>query len=212
MLFVCENNQYATEVPFQYSGGNPHVANRGPAYGLPSVEVDGNDVLAVYHAAQEGIDRARDGGGATLIECLTYRVRPHAEGMVDFTYRTREEVDDWKRRCPIERLKSVLLGAAEDNGFAEAAKIEAIDEELAEIVRGAALGGRCRPHPEPETAIRHVLSDNGRAKVKADNGLPSASRLERPVPAATPANRDLSFSEATLEDCATRWSMTQRSS
>src|SRR5579863_2525367 len=109
VLFVCENNQFATEVPFSYAAGNPSVAARGAAYGLPALEVDGNDVLAVYRAVQEAVDRARTGGGATLIECKTYRTRPHAEGMGDFTYRTRDEVDGWKTRCPIARLRSTIL-------------------------------------------------------------------------------------------------------
>src|SRR5205823_2045444 len=86
VLFVCENNQFATEVPLAYAAGNPDVAGRGAAYGLPGVCVDGNDVLAVYHAADEAVRRARSGGGATLLECQTYRTRAHAEGMVDFTY------------------------------------------------------------------------------------------------------------------------------
>src|SRR3954464_999509 len=81
VLFVCENNQFATEVPFEYSAGNPSVASRGAAYGLPGIEVDGNDVEAVSAAAGEAIRRARTGGGATLLECKTYRTRPHAEGM-----------------------------------------------------------------------------------------------------------------------------------
>src|SRR5439155_7686663 len=68
-LFVCENNQYATEVPFQSAAGNPTVAQRGAAYGLPGIEVDGNDVLAVHTAASEAIRRARTGGGPTLNEC-----------------------------------------------------------------------------------------------------------------------------------------------
>src|ERR1700729_2495729 len=80
VLFVCENNQYATEVPFEYSAGNPGVANRASAYGLPGVEVDGNDVLAVYQAALEAVSRARGGNGPTLLECRTYRTRAHAEG------------------------------------------------------------------------------------------------------------------------------------
>src|SRR5947209_138729 len=71
-LFVCENNQFATEVPFEYSAANPNVAERGAAYGLPSVAVDGNDVMAVYHAAEEAIQRARNAQGATLLECRTY--------------------------------------------------------------------------------------------------------------------------------------------
>src|SRR5262249_54041095 len=107
-LFVCENNQFATEVPFAYAAGNPSVAAGGAAYGLPGIEVDGNDVLAVYQAADQAVRRARAGGGATLIECRTYRTRPHAEGMGDFTYRTRDEVEGWKARCPLQRLRQAL--------------------------------------------------------------------------------------------------------
>src|SRR5262249_40427125 len=108
VLFVCENNEFATEVPFQYASGSPGVAGRAESYGLPGIEVDGNDVLAVAEAAREAVARART-GGATLIECKTYRTRPHAEGMGDFTYRTREEVELWKTRCPIQRLRQLLV-------------------------------------------------------------------------------------------------------
>jgi len=98
VLFVCENNQFATEVPFQYAAGNPGVASRGATYGMPGVEVDGNDVGAVVNAAAEAVQRARSGGGPTLIECKTYRTRPHSEGMGDYNYRTREEVAAWRER------------------------------------------------------------------------------------------------------------------
>jgi 2-oxoisovalerate dehydrogenase E1 component len=101
VLFICENNQFATEVPFAYASGSPNVGDRGPAYGLPSVIVDGNDVLAIYAAAEQAVRRARNGEGATLIECKTYRTRAHAEGMGDFTYRTKDDVEQWKTRCPI---------------------------------------------------------------------------------------------------------------
>ncbi len=105
-LFICENNQYATEVPFSYSSGSNSVAGRAAGYGLPGFEVDGNDVLEVAKIAGDAVARARSGQGATLIECKTYRTRAHAEGMGDFTYRTREEVDAWKERCPIVRSKT----------------------------------------------------------------------------------------------------------
>ena len=85
VLFVCENNGYATEVPFSYACSSSSVAARGKSYGLPGVAVDGNEVLAVYQAAAEAVKRARGGEGPTLLECVTYRVRSHAEGMVDFT-------------------------------------------------------------------------------------------------------------------------------
>src|SRR6266404_1463781 len=76
VLFVCENNQFATEVPFQYAAGNPDVASRGAVYGMPGVQLDGNDVDAIAEAAGEAVARARSGGGPTLLECRTYRTRP----------------------------------------------------------------------------------------------------------------------------------------
>ena len=89
-IFVCENNLYATEVAFSDVSKNPSVASRGAAYGLPGIEVDGQDVLAVSKAAGEAVDRARSGEGPTLLECKTYRYRAHAEGMRDAGYRTKE--------------------------------------------------------------------------------------------------------------------------
>ena len=109
VLFICENNQYATEVPFSYSSGNPSVAGRAANYGMAGAEVDGNDVLAIFETAREAVERARSGFGPTLIECKTYRTRPHAEGMGDFGYRTRDEVDGWKARCPIAQFRSTTL-------------------------------------------------------------------------------------------------------
>src|ERR1700736_4760839 len=79
VLFICENNQFATEVPFREAAGHPGVAGRAAFYGMPGYEVDGNDVEAVYEIAGEAVRRARAGDGATLIECKTYRTRPHAE-------------------------------------------------------------------------------------------------------------------------------------
>src|SRR6201987_4768982 len=75
VLFVCENNQFATEVPFQYAAGNPRVGNRAECYGMPGFELDGNDVLGIYEVAGEAVRRARAGEGPTLIECRAYRTR-----------------------------------------------------------------------------------------------------------------------------------------
>src|SRR6516165_9716474 len=133
VLFVCENNGFATEVPFTYASGNPSVAGRAAAYGLPGVEVDGNDVLAVSRAAAEAVKRARAGDGATLIECKTYRTRPHAEGMGDYTYRTREEVDLWKTRCPIARFRQLLT----EQAIADLNELQTIDDEVEEEAQSA---------------------------------------------------------------------------
>src|SRR5579859_4718672 len=78
VLFVCENNQFATEVPFEYAAGNPRVGNRAECYGMPGFELDGNDVLGIYEVAGQAVRRARSGQGPTLIECRTYRTRAHA--------------------------------------------------------------------------------------------------------------------------------------
>src|SRR5579859_6075388 len=88
VVFVCENNQYATEVPFNTVAGTPDIIVRGAAYGIPSPSIDGNDVEAVYRAAAEAVARARGGEGPTLLACTTYRTRPHSEGMRDGGYRT----------------------------------------------------------------------------------------------------------------------------
>src|SRR6185436_17160120 len=105
VIYVCENNLYATEVPFESATRNTDVAERARCYGLPGIAVDGNDVLAVYEAAEAAVARARAGKGPTLIEGRTYRTRPHAEGMRDAGYRTPEEIEDWKTRDPIALLK-----------------------------------------------------------------------------------------------------------
>ena len=153
-LFICENNLYATEVPFAYSAGNPNVGNRGPAYGMESVTVDGNDVLAVYEAAQEAVQRARGGEGPTLIECRTYRTRAHSEGMRDAGYRTQEEVEEWKERDPIKRFSEWLL----ENEEAGTETLAAIEAEVKTTVADAEEFARNSPWPEPDTVIDHVFS------------------------------------------------------
>ncbi len=157
VIFVCENNMYATEVPFAYATRNTDVASRGPAYGLPSAGVDGNDVLAVYAAAQEAVARARSGGGPTLIECRTYRTRSHAEGMRDVGYRTRDEVEAWKARDPIQRLKDKLLSES----LAAPGDLETIEAEVQAQVAEAAEFARNSPFPDPATATRHIYSESG---------------------------------------------------
>ena len=153
-LFVCENNLYATEVPFSYASGNPHVGNRGPAYGMESLTVDGNDVLAVHEAAQEAVQRARAGAGPTLIECRTYRTRAHAEGMRDAGYRTQEEVEEWKTRDPITRYNEWLL----HNEEAGPETLAAIEAEVKVMVADAEEFARTSPWPEPDTVSEHVFN------------------------------------------------------
>ena len=182
VLFVCENNQFATEVPFASIAGNPSVAARGAAYGITSIEVDGNDVLAVEAAAHEAVTRARKGEGPTLIECKTYRTRAHAEGMGDFTYRTREEVEQWKAQCPIARLKKHLL----DQKLASDAELSAIEHEVAALTEAAHEFAEKSAYPTAESATTHVYAT-------PRPGPP------RDVPASKANTRELTFMKATLE-------------
>ncbi|MGH2346538.1 MAG: thiamine pyrophosphate-dependent dehydrogenase E1 component subunit alpha [Chloroflexota bacterium] len=154
VLFICENNMYATEVPFAAVSRNTSVAERAAVYGLPSIAVDGNDVSAVYEAAGEAVRRARAGEGPTLLECKTYRTRGHAEGMRDVGYRTADEVESWKAHSPIARLKEQLLaeGLAKEE---DCARIEAEVEVEVEEARQFAVAG---PYPDPSTVLDHVYS------------------------------------------------------
>lgn len=155
VLFVCENNQFATEIANSYAAGNPNVASRGAAYGIPGIEVDGNDVLSVYDVAGEAIRRARSGGGPTLLECRTYRTRPHAEGMGDFTYRTREDVEEWKKRDPIVRFRAI----SEEQQTATAEDFAEVDAEVQTLIAEAMKFAEASPWPEAETATHHVYCE-----------------------------------------------------
>lgn len=154
VIFVCENNQYATEVPFSYSSGSPNVGDRGHAYGMESHILDGNDVLAVYRAGLAAVERAREGNGPTLLECKTYRTRPHAEGMVDFGYRTKEEVELWKTRDPILSIKTAMLS----DEVATEEELAAIEKEITESVRGAVARAEKCDYPSPDKAAEHVFA------------------------------------------------------
>jgi 2-oxoisovalerate dehydrogenase E1 component len=156
VLFVCENNQFATEVPFSYSSGIPDVGRRADHYRIPGLELDGNDVVAIYQAAGQAVERAKAGEGPTLIECKTYRTRAHAEGMGDYTYRTREDVAQWREQCPIRRLAARLL----DEEAATEQELAAIEAEVKAQVQAARQSAENAPWPEPSSALRHVYSED----------------------------------------------------
>jgi 2-oxoisovalerate dehydrogenase E1 component len=189
VIFVCENNQFATEVPFAYAAATSSVAARGSIYGMPGMEVDGNDVLAVHEAAAEAVSRARQGEGPTLLECRTYRTRPHAEGMGDYSYRSRDEVEAWKERCPVRFLRGILV----DEGLAVASQLEAIEAEIDAAVADAQRFAEASPWPDPSSATRFVFEESGPVQPASGTGAPAPSP-------GTP--RELSFMQATLEALA----------
>jgi 2-oxoisovalerate dehydrogenase E1 component len=154
VLFVCENNLYATEVAFSQATSNPNVGSRGPVYGMPGATIDGNDVLAVHEAAGEAVRRARSGGGPTLLECRTYRTRAHAEGMRDQGYRSPAELEEWKARDPILAFRRRIL----EEGAADAAELDAADHAVKVETEKALEFARMSPWPDPSTALDHVYS------------------------------------------------------
>jgi 2-oxoisovalerate dehydrogenase E1 component len=155
-VFVCENNLYATEIAYKSVTRNPEVATKAASFGMPGVAVDGNDVLAVYQAAGEAVERARAGKGPTLIECKTYRTRAHAEGMRDAGYRTPEEIESWKKRDPISMFRQKLLQDEE----AGEPQLQAIEAEIQGTVVDAAQFAQQSPYPEGATATRHVFDES----------------------------------------------------
>lgn len=155
VIFVCENNLYATEVSFSYTSRNPSVASRAAGYGLPGIEVDGNDVMAVYEATEEAVRLGRKRGGPTLIECKTYRTRPHEEGMRDGTYRSAEEIEAWKRRDPIDLYRKWLI----ENGHMNRQDLDAVDAEVKAEVDDAVQFAENSPWPEPSTSAKHVYRE-----------------------------------------------------
>jgi TPP-dependent pyruvate/acetoin dehydrogenase alpha subunit len=152
VIFVCENNLYATEMPFAKATKNTNVASRAAAYGIPGVQVDGNNVLEVYEKTGEAVARARRGEGPTLIECLTYRWFGHHEGDPGVAYRTKEEIAAWKARDPIQKLHDDVIAAklASEQDFKHVdADIKAELEEAAEFALSS-------PLEKEETALDHV--------------------------------------------------------
>jgi pyruvate dehydrogenase E1 component alpha subunit len=153
IIYVCENNLYATEMAFHRATKNTSVASRGAAYGLPGVAVDGQDVSAVDRVAKEAIERARSGGGPTLIECKTYRYVGHHEGDPGTDYRTRDEVSQWREMDPTKRARKLLL----DSGRFDEAALRQADAEVTRLIEEAVHFAETSPEPSVDTLMEHVF-------------------------------------------------------
>src|SRR5215510_8279112 len=127
VVFVCQNNQWAISVPLKKQTNSRTIAQKASAYGFPGIQVDGNDVLAVYAASREAVDRARAGDGPTLIECVTYRLAMHTTADDPTKYRAEEEVKAWEQKDPLTRFRAYLEGKQ----LYDASVEDAADEEIA---------------------------------------------------------------------------------
>ena len=132
-VFLCQNNHWAISVPRETQTAAKTLAQKGLAYGIPGIQVDGNDVLAVYAATREAVERARSGEGATLVECVTYRLSVHTTADDPSKYRDEEEVEEWKKRDPITRLQTYL----ESRDLLSEEDVDDLEEEIAGEVEKA---------------------------------------------------------------------------
>jgi pyruvate dehydrogenase E1 component alpha subunit len=155
VVFVCENNGFGEYTPQAKHQAIVDVADRAAGYGMPGVVVDGMDAIAVYEAAGEAIERARRGDGPTLLECKTYRFYDHVgvRGM-GLTYRTDEEVAQWKQRDPIKLLEAHL--AQQQVLSPEAAR--AVHDDITRQVKAAVEFAESSPLPEPSALLEDVYA------------------------------------------------------
>jgi acetoin:2,6-dichlorophenolindophenol oxidoreductase subunit alpha len=145
-VFVCENNFYGEFTPMSVVTAGADIAGRARAYDMPSAVVDGNDLWAVYAAAGEAVERARDGGGPTLLECQTYRHYGHSKSDPAL-YRPTEEVERWLARDPLKIARSRLL----EDGVSEE-QIAAAEESANSLMEQAVQSALAAPYPDPELA------------------------------------------------------------
>jgi len=145
VVYVCENNFYAATTHVSVNCPIENVADRAAAYGIPGRLVDGNDVLAVREEARIAVDRARGGGGPTLLECKTYRHHPHC--MVIPEHRPPKETRDWKEKDPVESFAQRLI----ERGVATKESIDAIDTRESELIEDAVRFMEKSPLPDPRT-------------------------------------------------------------
>ena len=153
IVFVCENNQYGMSMPVGRAMAVPNVADRAAAYAMPGIVVDGNDFAAVAGAAGAAVERARSAGGPTLIECQTYRIRGHSRSDRNL-YRTKEEIEGWRARDPILRLRRELAEA----GRLDDAEADAIEAQAARAIEAAVEFARNSPDPDPRDLTDDVYA------------------------------------------------------
>lgn len=153
VIFICENNLYAMGTRQSNVMLLEDIANRAVAYGIPGVTVDGNDVLAVYGAVHEAVERARKDEGPTLVECKTYRHMGHSR-IDPAKYRPQEEVEEWLRKDPIEQLKRKLM----ETEVMTEAEIQQVERDVSEEIEEAVKYAMDSSYPAPEEALEDVYA------------------------------------------------------
>ena len=154
-LFFCQNNQFAISVPRSIQTASATIAQKAIAYGFDGIQVDGNDLFAVILATKEAVEKARSGGGPTLIEGVTYRFGPHTTADDPTKYRTEEEMEPWKPKDPLVRLKLYLKGKGLWSDEVEQRTAEESQKEIDQAVKDA----EAIPVPDVEEIFKSVFAE-----------------------------------------------------
>ena len=154
VIYVCENNQYAMTVSLEKSVAIKRLSERAAAYGFDGKTIDGNDVEVVYEAALAAAEKARRGGGATLLECVTYRWDGHFGGDPGTGYRSKEEIEAWKQKCPIKRLSEKLIHAGQLN----AQELQKLTDSVYAELNAVAERAEAAPLPNKEVDLASIFA------------------------------------------------------
>ncbi|WP_422445195.1 thiamine pyrophosphate-dependent dehydrogenase E1 component subunit alpha [Thermoanaerobacterium sp. DL9XJH110] len=153
VVYVCENNLYGMSVPFAKASAVKNVADRAAAYGIPGEVVDGNDVEAVYEVVKKAVDRARRGEGPSIVEAKTYRWMGHSKSDAN-VYRTKEEIEEWKQKCPIKRYRAKLVQEC----TATPEELDRIEREVEKAIQEAIEYAKNSPEPRVEDIMDGVYA------------------------------------------------------
>ncbi|MBS3136448.1 pyruvate dehydrogenase (acetyl-transferring) E1 component subunit alpha [Candidatus Woesearchaeota archaeon] len=152
-IFLCQNNQYAISVPRAKQTKSESISKKAVAYGMEGIEVDGNDIFAVYKAVKEAADKARKGNGPTLIECYTYRISDHSTSDDASRYRSKSEVEQWEKKDPIARVEKYMQRRGikiDKDAILEEAKAK-IEKEIEAFEKISA--------PDPKDMFKYVFAE-----------------------------------------------------
>jgi len=155
IVFFCENNGYGELSAARLVVSVPDISVRAAGYGIPGVTVDGQDVVAVYEVVSEAVARARRGEGPSLVETKTYRFHDHAFGLPERAYRDAAEVDEWRKRDPVELFRARLLA----EGMLDEAAVNALEDAVSAEIEAAISFAESSPYPSADAAFDHVYTN-----------------------------------------------------